>query len=80
MKDTSRQPPPYNTASRNEGDVILALLAIGDELGEIAAIIANAIEAHDAPASAMAAAHQLGSAARSLRRQVDEFLERIRPA
>jgi hypothetical protein len=80
MKDTSRQPPLCNTASRSEGDVIAALLAIGDKLGEIAAIIASAVESRDAPASVMAAADQLGSATGSLRRLVDEFLERIRPA
>jgi hypothetical protein len=80
MKDTSRPLPLGNTVSRNDGDVIVALLAIGDELGEIATIIANAIESRDAPASIVAAADQLGSAAGSLRQLVDEFLERIRPA
>ena len=63
------------TEIANGGDraAVIALLAIGEEFGDITMTIAAAIEAADATPSLRAAASELRLAAATLRERVDRF-------
>ena len=71
---------PMEIASDVEREAVIALLAIGEEFGDIALTIAAAIETADATPSVRAAADQLRRAAATLRQRVVQFRDDMRTA
>lgn len=67
-------------APRADAEALSFLVAIVDELGEIALMIAATIEAGSTTQTVIVAANELRRAATSLRREADHLLDRFHAA
>jgi hypothetical protein len=80
MTKSRRLASRANAQPIDDTDALGLLVAIVDELGEIALTIAAAIEGRGASTPVVTAADELRRAATSLRQEADRLLDRLRAA